>query len=91
MSPQCHMPSSTCHFKFLTCQLTCGFVLHKSHYMSNSTLCVCQLTFIFWCVCASFFCVKCQKLAKTLSKLHFVGKQAYHMETHPYPMIGENQ
>jgi hypothetical protein len=29
MSPQCHMPSNTC-----------GFLLHKSHYMSKSKLCM---------------------------------------------------
>jgi hypothetical protein len=41
ISLQCHMPSSSmCHFKFLKCQLTCGFILDKSHYMSKSKLCV---------------------------------------------------
>ena len=45
VSPLCHVS-----FQYLMCQLMCGFCLHKSHYMSNSKLCV-QLTCIFSCAC----------------------------------------
>ena len=44
---ECHMPSKYVLFQFLTCQLTCGFFLHKSHYMSNFKFCVCQRMYIF--------------------------------------------
>ena len=40
MPLQCQMPSSMCHFKFLKFQLTYGFFLDKSHYMSKFKLCV---------------------------------------------------
>ena len=40
ISPQCHMPSNTCHFNFKICQPMCDNLLQKSHYMSNSKLCV---------------------------------------------------
>ena len=45
----------------------CVSYFHKSHYMSNCVY-ASQLTCIFW-VC-KFLHVKCQKLAKTLSKIH---------------------
>ena len=56
MSPQCHMPSSTCHFNFLACQLTCGSFLPKSHYMSNSQLCV-SIDKHFYFFLGKFLCV----------------------------------
>ena len=71
MSLQCHMPSSMCHFKFLKCQLTYGFFL-TSHTTCQNLNCACQLTSILFS--CKFLCVKCQKLAKTLSNIYIVCK-----------------
>ena len=51
--------------------VACGSFLHKSHYMSNSKLCM--LIDMHFCVC-KFMLVICQKLAKILSKLHTTSK-----------------
>ena len=53
------------------CQLTCGFVLDKSHYMSKSRLCMSIDVHFVLC---KFLCVKCQKLAKTLSNMYTGGE-----------------
>jgi len=40
LSPQCHMPSSMCHFNvYVSIDVWC-FFLHKSHYMSKFRLCL---------------------------------------------------
>ena len=48
MSPQCHMPSSTCHYKSLMSQLAGGTFLHKSHSMSTSKSCADQSSCFFF-------------------------------------------
>ena len=54
-------------FQFLECQLMSGFFLHMSHYMTNSKSCMSiYVHFIF----VQVLRVKCQKVAKTLSKVH---------------------
>ena len=40
LSPQCHMSSSTSHFKFWSVNWRVVFFGHKSHYMSKSKLCM---------------------------------------------------
>ena len=66
-SPQCHMPSSACHFNFWHARWCLVFFLQNSHYMSNSELCVSIDMLFVWC---KFLRVKCQKLAKHLPKIH---------------------
>ena len=67
MSPQCHMPSRTCHFNFQSVNwrvvffFTCHNTCQNLNYARQST---CSL---FLC---KFLHVKRQKLAKTLSKIH---------------------
>ena len=61
------MPSSTCHFDLLNCQLMCGFF-----FTSHSTCRI--LNRVRQLMCILFLCkflrVKWKKLAKTLSKIH---------------------
>ena len=63
LSPQCHMPSNyTRHFKIW--MSIDKWLVHKSHYMSNSELIVCVNERAFY-FCASFCLhVKCQHLQK---------------------------
>jgi hypothetical protein len=72
MSPQCHMPSSMCHFNFQSVNSCVIFFLYKSH--SHTTYqnlnCVCQLTCsVFGC---KFLRVKCQKLCQKYTLLMMV-------------------
>ena len=63
MSPQCHILPSNMLFQFLTCQLTCGFSLVKSHT-------TCQIL-----SCAYAFCV-CQ-MSKTCKNFVKNARQGY--------------
>ena len=65
ISPQCHMPSSTCHSNFLKCQLMCGFFVHESHYMSNSKLYVSFYVHFFVC---KFYMSNIKNLQKLCQK-----------------------
>jgi hypothetical protein len=66
MSLQCHMSNSMCHFRFLKCQLMCGFFFDKSHYMSKYKLCVSiDMHFIFVQVFACQTQKNLQKLCQT--------------------------
>ena len=63
----CPIPCLISHFlQFLTCQLTCGFFLHKSDYMSYSKLWGSIDMHIFVC---KFLHVKCQKLCQKFTLL----------------------
>ena len=66
MSPQGHIPSSTC-------QLMCGFFLHKSHYMCE----MCVLMDAHFIFCASFCVSNVKKRAKTLSEVHMTSSIWY--------------
>ena len=66
ISPQCSMPSNTCHSQFVKCQkLVFSFT---SHTTCQNLKCACQLTCILF-VC-EFLRVKYWKVAKHLSKIH---------------------
>ena len=67
MLPQCHMPSSTCHFNLQSVNwcVVSSFTSHSTCQILNHA---CQLTCILF-LCKSL-CVKCQKLAKTLPNMH---------------------
>ena len=61
MSPRCHVPSSTC-------QLTRGFFLHKSHYMSNSKLCMSSKHAFYFFACYAIFACRMSKTCKIFVK-----------------------
>ena len=69
MSPQYHMPSSTCRRVILIskCLLTCPSFFHKSKYLSNFKLC--------WLKCIASFCMSGVKSLQKLSKIHTSGKR----------------
>jgi hypothetical protein len=80
MSPQFHMPCSTCHFNLWSVNWCVGFFLHKAHYMSKFKLCMSiDVHFMFEQVIAcqisktcNFFYQKYTLLSSTLDKYCWV-------------------
>ena len=67
MSTHCHTPSGTCHFNFQSANRRVIFFF-TSHTTCQNLNRVCQLTCNL--LLCRFLRVKCQKVAKTLSKKH---------------------
>ena len=71
MSPQCHMPCSTCHFNLWSVNWRVGFFFTR-HTTCQNLNCAYQLTCVL-CL-RKFLRIKCQNLAKNLSKIHIALK-----------------